>query len=78
MRAAVDAFARVLEQLGVVLLILDTCEELAKWNRGSLNSEAIRATLDMVAWLHERAGAVRVLLAGRRELPAREWLDTRP
>lgn len=74
-RAAVGAFARVIDKLGGVLLILDTCEELAKWNPGNLNSPAILATLEMVESLHEQAGSVRVLLAGRRPLPARGWLE---
>jgi len=34
-RDAVDAFARVIGELGGGLLILDTCEELAKWNPGT-------------------------------------------
>jgi hypothetical protein len=74
---AVDAFADVINELDGVLLILDTCEELAKWNPGSPNSPAIRATLEIVERLHEQAGSVRVLLAGRRSLPAREWMDER-
>jgi hypothetical protein len=77
-RRAVDAFANVINELDGVLLILDTCEELAKWDPGNPDSPAIRATLEILERLHEQAGSVRVLLAGRRSLPAREWLDERP
>ena len=76
-RDAVDAFARVIGELGGGLLILDTCEELAKWNPGNLNSPAILATLEMVERLHGQVDSIRVLLAGRRPLPARGWLDER-
>jgi hypothetical protein len=73
-RWAVDAFADLINELGGVLLILDTCEELAKWNPGNLDSPAVWTMLDMVERLHEQAGDLRVLLAGRRRLPERQWL----
>jgi len=74
-RQAIDAFAVLVNELGGVLLILDTCEELAKWNPGQLNSPAVRTMLEMVSRLHGQAGSLRVLLAGRRPLPAATWLE---
>ncbi len=73
-KQAIDAFADAVNKLGKALLILDTCEELAKWNAGNADALAIRRTLDIVQRLHDRAPSVRVLIAGRRPLPAREWL----
>jgi len=73
-KQAIDAFADAINELGGALLILDTCEELAKWSAGNPDSLAIRRTLDIVHRLHDRAPSVRVLIAGRRPLPARQWL----
>lgn len=75
---AADDFAAALRQLGKVLLILDTCEELAKADTDTPTSPAVRAMLDMIEYLHERAPGVRVLLAGRRPLPARDYLAVQP
>ena len=71
---AVDSFGDVLAQLGDVLLVLDTCEELAKADLGNPASPAVRATLDIIERLHQRAPSARVLFAGRRPLPARPYL----
>jgi hypothetical protein len=71
---AIDAFADAVSELGGALLILDTCEELAKWGAGNPDTPAIQRTLDIVERLHDRAPSVRVLIAGRRPLPDREWL----
>ena len=71
---AVDSFGDVLAELGDVLLVLDTCEELAKADLGNPASPAVRAMLGTVERLHQRAPSARVLLAGRRPLPARPYL----
>ena len=75
---AVDAFGDVLAELGDVLLILDTCEELAKADLGKQAAPAVRAALDIVERLHQRAPSVRVLFAGRRPLPPQSYLVVRP
>jgi hypothetical protein len=75
---AADDFAAVLRQLGDVLLILDTCEELAKTDLDAPASPAVRAMLEMIEYLHERAPRVRILLAGRRPLPSRDYLAVQP
>jgi len=75
---AVDGFGDVLAALGDVLLILDTCEELAKADMGNPAAPAVRATLDIIKRLHERAPSVRVLFAGRRPLPEHPYLTVQP
>jgi hypothetical protein len=76
---AADDFASALRELGDnVLLILDTCEELAKAETDEPASSAVSAMLDMIEYLHERAPGVRVLLAGRRPLPVRGYLAVQP
>jgi len=75
---AVDRFGDVLAELGNVLLILDTCEELAKADLGNPATPAVRATLDIIERLHERAPTARVLFAGRRPLPGRPYLAVQP
>jgi hypothetical protein len=75
---AVDAFGDVLAELGDVLLILDTCEELAKADLGEQAAPAVRAALDIVERLHQRAPSVRVLFAGRRPLPPQSYLVVQP
>ena len=75
---AVDAFGDVLAELGDVLLILDTCEELAKADPGEQAAPAVRAALDIVERLHQRAPSVRVLFAGRRPLPRQSYLAVQP
>jgi hypothetical protein len=72
--AAIDDFAAVLEQLPEVLLILDTCEELAKADAGDPAAPAVRNTLAILERIHAQASSVRVLFAGRRLLPARDYL----
>ena len=51
------------------LLILDTCEELAKADAGDPAAPAVSNTLAIIERIHDRAPDVRVLLAGRRPLP---------
>ena len=75
---AVDRFGDVLAEMGDVLLILDTCEELAKADLGNLATPAVQATLDIIERLHKRAPSARVLFAGRRPLPKRPYLAVQP
>jgi hypothetical protein len=79
---AVDSFGDTLAALGDmsggVLLILDTCEELAKADLGNPAAPAVRATLAILERLYERAPSMRVLLAGRRPLPERDYLAVQP
>ena len=73
-KQAIDAFADAVNALGGALLILDTCEELAKWGGGSPDTPAIRRTLEILKRLHDRAPSIRVLFAGRQPLPPQKWL----
>jgi len=73
--AAIDEFAAVLGRLPEVLLILDTCEELAKADAGNpAGSPAVENTLAILERISSRAASVRVLFAGRRPLPPRDYL----
>jgi len=72
---AVDGFATVLSHFPEVLLILDTCEELAKADAGDPDgSPAVENTLAILERINSRASSVRVLFAGRRPLPPRDYL----
>ncbi len=73
-RRAVDAFAQALESLSGVLIVLDTCEELAKADAGDPNAPAVTATFDIIERIREQSSSTRVLLAGRRPLPDRDYL----
>jgi hypothetical protein len=68
----VGQFARVVSEAAgpgnPVMLILDTCEELAKLYPPGSRAPAIDRTFGMLERLREQAPAVRVLLAGRRWL----------
>ncbi|MBO0805910.1 MAG: ATP-binding protein, partial [Nocardiopsaceae bacterium] len=83
--AAIDDFAGAVRRLladsdrrlAGVLLILDTCEELAKADAGDPAAPAVSATLAILERIHERAPSVRVLFAGRRPLPERDYLAVR-
>jgi hypothetical protein len=75
--SAIDDFATAVSFFPRVLLILDTCEELAKADAGNPAAPAVQATLGIVERLHERAPTVRVLFAGRRPLPRRPYLAVR-
>jgi len=73
--AAIDEFAAVLGELPEVLLILDTCEELAKADAGNpAGSPAVDNTLAILERINGHASSVRVLFAGRRPLPSRNYL----
>jgi tetratricopeptide (TPR) repeat protein len=63
-----------------VLLVLDTCEELAKLHAPGVRLPAVEATFSIVERLHELVPSVRVLFAGRRLLAAAgsDWQASRP
>jgi hypothetical protein len=66
---AVDAFADYVSQLGErVVLVLDTCEELAKVHARGGRAPAVDRTFEILERIHNRSSAVRVVLAGRRPL----------
>ena len=74
--AAIDDFAAVLGQFPEVLLILDTCEELAKADVGDQKTPAVENTLAILERIQAQASSVqgqassvRVLLAGRGPCP---------
>ncbi len=69
---AIDAFADVLAELPGTLLVLDTCEELAKADVDDPASPAVQATFAIIERLHKRAPSARFLLAGLRPLPAHD------
>lgn len=67
--SAVDRFAEFLGELpSPVVLVLDTCEELAKLYPAGASAPAIDQTFDLLERLHKRNSGVRVVLAGRRYL----------
>jgi hypothetical protein len=64
-----DAFARVVGLLPQpVVLILDTCEELAKLHPAGDEVPSVDATFDILERLNQRSPALRVIFAGRRLL----------
>jgi len=66
---AIAAFARFLRSLEPpVALVLDTCEELAKLHPPGRKMESISATFRILHRLHESAGHLKVIVAGRRWL----------
>lgn len=72
LEGALDAFAQFLHRLGrPVVLVLDTCEELAKLHAPGARSPALDRTFDMLEGLHVRTSLIKVLLAGRRPLAPR-------
>jgi hypothetical protein len=64
-----DAFSDFLRLLpGPVLLILDTCEELAKAQLSGGKLSTIEATFEILERLHKSVPSLRVIFAGRRLL----------
>ncbi|WP_396625612.1 hypothetical protein [Luteitalea sp.] len=71
-----------------VVLLLDTCEELARLGPGGRLPDSVERTFDLLTRLHDRLPSIRVVLCGRRalagtyaggvgvspDLPARPWL----
>lgn len=75
-RAVFTSFAKLLRTLPKpVLLVLDTCEELAKLHPAGSRIHAVDATFEILEQLHHMEQSFRVLFAGRRLLaPAgRGW-----
>jgi hypothetical protein len=73
---ALHAFADLVGLLPQpVLLMLDTCEELAKLQPLGARLPAVEATFSILERLHELAPGLRVLFAGRRLLAraGRDW-----
>lgn len=69
MQAAITAFAELLSSLdGTTVLVLDTCEELAKLHPAGVEVPAIERAFRLLETLHDRVAGVRVILAGRRYL----------
>ncbi|GAB3133912.1 AAA family ATPase [Microbispora hainanensis] len=65
----VEAFAAALRNpKRPILLVLDTCEELAKLYLPGASAPALRRTFQILSSLHAAAPALRVVLAGRRWL----------
>jgi len=70
---AIAAFARYLQELrGPVVLVLDTCEELAKLHAPGAVAPAVERTFHILESIHRAVPTVRVLFAGRR------WLSQPP
>lgn len=64
-----DSFARMVQLLPApVLLILDTCEELAKLRPVGNILPSVEATFDILERLHAKVATLRVIFAGRRLL----------
>ncbi|RKT69345.1 hypothetical protein DFJ66_2563 [Saccharothrix variisporea] len=73
MKPMLEGFARYLYELDApVLLVLDTCEELAKLYGPGGRALAVDHTFTLLEGLHDLLPDVRVLLAGRR------WLTSPP
>ncbi|MBE8516115.1 ATP-binding protein [Amycolatopsis sp. H6(2020)] len=66
---AIRRFVSLVEGIGgPVVLVLDTCEEMAKLYAPGTTAPAIDRTFDLLERLHTLAPALRVVFAGRREL----------
>ncbi|MGY8662418.1 ATP-binding protein [Bradyrhizobium sp. UFLA05-109] len=66
---ALDTFCDLLLPLPApVLLILDTCEELAKLTPSGAMLPSLMAAFDMLEYVHKKVPSVRVIFAGRRLL----------
>ncbi len=64
-----DSFCSFIQTLEPpVVLILDTCEELAKLQPEGVVLKGVQATFEIVERVHRRVPSVRVLFAGRRFL----------
>ncbi|WP_437515302.1 hypothetical protein [Sorangium sp. So ce1099] len=66
----IRAFARFLASLPPVVLMLDTCEELAKAHLGEGAPENVEAMFSLIEALHAFVRDLRVVLCGRRPLAA--------
>ncbi|MCR3750274.1 hypothetical protein [Lentzea californiensis] len=69
----VERFGSLVDELPQpVVLVLDTCEELAKLYAPGVDAPAIDHTFELLEMVHRRSPHVRVVLAGRR------WLTLPP
>ncbi|MGI5499055.1 AAA family ATPase [Lentzea sp. CA-135723] len=69
LRRVIRRFARLLQEMPPpVVLVLDTCEELAKLYAPGTRATAIDRTFSLLEQLHEACSNVRVVLAGRRPM----------
>jgi hypothetical protein len=68
---ALEAFADLIRVIGKrVVLILDTCEELAKLHPAGEPVPSIERTFEILERLHDKVRDIRAILAGRRLLAA--------
>ena len=68
---ALDSFATLVETIERrVVLILDTCEELAKMYPAGESVPSVEHTFEILERLHGKVDRIRVILAGRRLLAA--------
>ena len=66
---AVESFCAYLEALGSrIVLILDTCEELSKFEPADAVLPQVDAAFRLLERIHQEVPAVRVVFAGRRPL----------
>ena len=63
----IDALRRV-QRPSRVVLILDTCEELARIRSNGKLSDAVVRTFELLQRLHDRIPSLRVVFSGRRNL----------
>lgn len=67
--SVIQAFIGFLKSLTQpVVLILDTCEELAKFQPRGVSPPNIEATFDILERIHDQISTIRVVFAGRRLL----------
>lgn len=73
-----DAFADLIRSIAKpVVLILDTCEELAKLHPAGEPVPSVERTFEILERLHAKVTGMRAILAGRRLLAA-EYANWRP
>ncbi|HKU77099.1 MAG TPA: hypothetical protein VJR02_24520 [Pyrinomonadaceae bacterium] len=67
LRPFIQALTKLAERKRIVL-ILDTCEELAKLRSDGSLPDSVRVTFEILERIHERVPSLRVIFAGRRPL----------
>ncbi len=75
-REMVEYFAQAIHNLGSrrPILILDTCEELAKIKPDGTIPDNVQVTFEILEMLHEQLPHMRVVLSGRRNLPEQPYM----
>ena len=72
LREIIETFALGLEALNRrVVLLLDTCEELARLRPDGTAPASVEVTFDILEPLHDRVPSVRVVFCGRRPLASK-------